>query len=54
MPNYEYKILNAASNMDTVIRETLVRDDFDDNKKVVGVVCVLAESSLFVASASLS
>lgn len=32
-PNYEYKILYAASNLETAIRETLVRDDFDESKK---------------------
>ena len=32
-PNFEYKILYAASYLQTAIRATLVRDDFDNNKE---------------------
>lgn len=31
-PNGEYLILYAALNLETAIRETLIRDEFDDNR----------------------
>ncbi len=52
-PNREYKILYAASSFKTAIRETLIRDEFNNNKSRVlsagalnACACVVIDSTL--------
>lgn len=53
-PKGEYKILYAALNLDTAIRETLIRDDFDHNRDRILSWSAIEDSSNVVIDSTSS